>query len=281
MNDFLRCPSCFENKLIFNESNLFCDNCKTKYELYSNKPVLVNNEHKLVSYGKVLVNKSEDDFKQEAEWSKEFIDLIPKGSGYLLDYACGGGARKLCEQKGYNYIGVDYFNDYGVTVIAHGENLPFKDNTYSVVTSSAVMEHIPNPWRACSEICRVLKTDGYYVGSTAFLYPYHESSHYNMSHLGVKLMLEQAGLKVIKIIPWNSSGFEAILKTFIGLPLLYFLVYPLIWSYNILFYLRKLSMKSFLIIYRKNEVKKRRIIEYIEEDKLRFTSEFTYLAVKR
>jgi len=34
--------------------------------------------------------------------------MIPNGTGYLLDYACGGGQRKWCESKGYKYIGIDY-----------------------------------------------------------------------------------------------------------------------------------------------------------------------------
>ena len=40
---------------------------------------------------------------------------MPNGTGYLLDYACGGGGqRKWCESKGYKYIGIDYMLDYGV-----------------------------------------------------------------------------------------------------------------------------------------------------------------------
>jgi len=281
MEKTLRCPHCYNDKLNFQSNKITCINCNAIFELYNEKPVLVNSEHKRDNYGKTLVTKSEKSFNNEAKWAYDFINLIPQGCGYLLDYACGGGAKDLCEKKGYKYVGVDYYNDYGVDVIAHGENLPFKDNTFSVVTSNAVMEHIPNPWLACEEIFRVLKTGGYYIGSTAFLYPYHERSYYNMSHLGVKLMLEQAGFMVIKIIPWKVSGFEAILKNFIGFKFLNVFVYPIIWVYKLLFHLRKVAMLIFLFVYNRNEKKKKRIIEYIEEDKLRFTSGFTYLAYKK
>jgi ubiquinone/menaquinone biosynthesis C-methylase UbiE len=281
METILRCPHCFDDKIEFQGSYIACMNCKSCFDLYNNKPILVNNEHKRDNYGKILVTKSEESFSNEAKWTNDFINLIPKGEGYLLDYACGGGAKNLCEKKGYKYVGVDYYNDYGVDVIAHGENLPFKNNTFSVVTSSAVMEHIPNPWLACKEIFRVLKPQGYYIGSTAFLYPYHERSHYNMSHLGVKVMLEQAGFEVIDIIPWKFSGFEAFLKCLVGFKFLNIFVYPMIWTIKLLFYFRKLAMLIFRFIYNKDENKKARIIEYIEEDKLRFTSGFTYLAYKK
>ncbi len=40
-------------------------------------------------------------------------------------------------------------------------DIPFEDNTFDVVFCNHVMEHVENDLRACSEINRVLKTDGW------------------------------------------------------------------------------------------------------------------------
>jgi hypothetical protein len=63
------------------------------------------------------------------------------------------------------------------------------------------MEHIPNPWLGCKEIYRILKLGSFYIGSVALVYPFHERSHYHMSHFGIKYMLEQEGFLVKKIEP--------------------------------------------------------------------------------
>ncbi len=102
-----------------------------------------------------------------------------------------------------------------------------------------------------------------------------------MSHLGVRLMLEQAGFEVVCIVPWNVSGFEAILKSLIGLKQLYFLIYPLVLLLNIILFFRKIAFYVYLFLYKNNLQKKSRINEYINEDASRFTSGFNYIAVKK
>ena len=71
------------------------------------------------------------------------------------------------------------------------------------------MEHMPEPWTVCDELFRVLKPNGLYVGSTAFLQALHSHSYYHMTHLGVRQMLERSGFIVEKLVPLRDSGFES------------------------------------------------------------------------
>jgi len=272
--EILICPKCNYQSLENITNGVLCNNCNNTFLYYNDSAlVLVNDNHYRNNYGKFLVTNYSYD--KEARWSKEFEIAIPDGNGFLLDYACGGGKRKWCEAKGYKYIGMDYYNDYGVGIIAHGMNIPLKNNSISCVTSNAVMEHIPNPLKACLEIYRVLKPSGIYVGSTAFLQPFHEISHFNMSHLGIKLMLEEAGFHIICISPFKRTGLQSIIRTLIGHRFLSkIIVLPFMLFENTIMLLRKFACLLYLKIYKNNERKKTRILEFLREEKFRFTSGF-------
>lgn len=279
-SSFLICPDCHCQSLIRNRDYFICENCKSIFNDYHNKIVLVALKDKKIDYGKLLVTvKRQKYWNKEAIWDNKIKELIPNGTGYLLDYACGGGQKKWCEIKGYKYIGIDFFFDYGVDIIANGMNLPNTNNSMSCVISQHVMEHIPNPWLGCKEIYRVLKIGGIYIGSTAFLEPFHERSHYNMSHLGLKYMLEETGFTVEKIVPFKDSGIDAIIKTMVGINYisciiaLFFKVFS-----SIIMTSRKIAAKFFLVIYKGNNEKIERINEFIKEEPLRFTSGFYYVA---
>ena len=278
----LICPNCKSSKLTRENNCFICEQCNSIFNDYQDKVALMADKDKKDDYGKSLVTISNEEYwKKEAIWDKKFKELVPNGTGYLLDYACGGGQRRWCESKGYKYIGIDYYLDYGVDIIANGMNLPIKDNTISCVTSAAVMEHIPDPWLGCKEIYRILKHDGFYIGSVAFLYPYHERSHFNMSHLAIKNMLEQVGFSVEKIEPWKISGMEAIIKTMVGVKYISNLIaFPFKIFVSVLMFLRRIAAKLYMVIYNKDLQKYERIKEFIDEEPLRFTSGFNYIAWK-
>lgn len=278
----LICPNCKSNKLNRENSCFICEKCNSIFNDYQDKVALVADKDKRADYGKLLVTENNDEFwKKEAVWDKKFKELVPEGTGYLLDYACGGGQRRWCESKGYKYIGIDYYIDYGVDIIANGMNLPIKDNAISCVTSPAVMEHIPDPWLACKEIYRILRPGGFYIGSVAFLYPFHERSHYNMSHLGIKNMLEQVGFFVEKITPWKISGIEAIIKSMVGVKYVSGIIaFPFkIFTLSLMFF-RQMAALLYLFIYKDDTNRRKRIKEFIDEEPLRFTSGFNYIAWK-
>ena len=97
-----------------------------------------------------------------------------KKSGKILDAGCGTGLILRHLPKGS--IGVDINprnikkakeHAPGAKVIkADIEKLPFRDNTYSTIVCTEVIEHQPNPLPAIKELKRVLAPGGVLIGST-------------------------------------------------------------------------------------------------------------------
>lgn len=139
--------------------------------------------------------------------TKELLSYFPKASGteaYALDLGCGAGVhRDVCEHAGFNYIGLDYSNAQA-PLLGDAHALPFADETFDFILSIAVFEHIQYPFVAIREVARVLKPGGVFLGTVAFLEPYHGHSYYHHSHLGVLNLLRFGGLDVTHVAPSSS-----------------------------------------------------------------------------
>jgi ubiquinone/menaquinone biosynthesis C-methylase UbiE len=98
---------------------------------------------------------------------------------FALEVGCGEGyGTYLLSKKATKIIGLDINKD----TIAHasmkyesenckfkvydGQIIPYKDNTFDVVISFQVIEHIQNETKYISEIYRVLKKNGIFIIST-------------------------------------------------------------------------------------------------------------------
>ena len=96
----------------------------------------------------------------------------------ILDVGCSDGLLLECFYKyGVECYGVDISKkalSYAPQVIRHNlilldierENLPFKDNTFDVITILEVLEHLHDHKRIISEMYRVLKPGGIVLMST-------------------------------------------------------------------------------------------------------------------
>lgn len=111
-------------------------------------------------------------------WDESLVFLAQEFKKYLkpnlqvLDIGCGNGNyvidenRKLIEWA----VGVDVDSDLvkkniclDEIKIADASNLPFKSNSFDIVISLWVLEHLKNPPKAISEIYRVLKPTGIFM----------------------------------------------------------------------------------------------------------------------
>jgi len=97
----------------------------------------------------------------------EFSLLSFPESGKVLEIGSGTGWQaKALQGSGFDVEAIDldtskYKEDKIYPVVDYdGHNIPFSDNTFDVVFSSNVMEHIPRLSEFQAEIHRVLKSDG-------------------------------------------------------------------------------------------------------------------------
>lgn len=144
-------------------------------------------------------------------FSVEMLRQFPVGArgSVALDLGCGTGEhRELCRRAGFQWVGVDISPSSEATVLADAHALPFQSEVFDLVLSVAVLEHLAHPFVAVGEVQRVLRLKGCFMGTVAFLEPYHSNSHYHHSHLGVLACLQAAGLKVQWISP--QSGWDAL-----------------------------------------------------------------------
>lgn len=123
----------------------------------------------------------------------------------LLNFGSGSPREKENMRKqGYHVVSMDINAKYkGVDIIADGHYLPFKGETFNVITAFEVLEHLHEPWVAIKEINRVINHDGRFVGSVAFLKEYH-ASYFHMSFLGVIKLLEYGGFEVTDVYGGQS-----------------------------------------------------------------------------
>jgi ubiquinone/menaquinone biosynthesis C-methylase UbiE len=98
-----------------------------------------------------------------------------------------------------------------------GVQIPFEDNYFDIIYSNQVFEHVRYPEALLKEIYRVLKPDGYFIGSVSYLEPYHSFSFWNYTPYGFKEILAQAGLSVLEIRP-SIDALTLIIRRIMGTP---------------------------------------------------------------
>jgi SAM-dependent methyltransferase len=96
-----------------------------------------------------------------------------------------------------------------------GVHIPFGDNSFDLIYCKQVFEHVRYPLPLLKQIHRVLKPNGYFVGSTSQLGPYHSFSFWNYTPYGFLSLLEEASLQLIEIRP-GIDGPTLILRRSLG-----------------------------------------------------------------
>ena len=121
----------------------------------------------------------------------------------LIDIGCGDKYLKYgCDEYNIDYVGID-FSDCNI----EKEYLDYPDNSFDIVTSLALLEHLYDPSILISEAYRILKPNGIFVLSTpnwrytmriffddpTHIHPYTVKS--------LKYLLEISNFKYSRVVP--------------------------------------------------------------------------------
>lgn len=208
----LVCVQCGSPELTSTGSGYTCSKCNRSYPVHqvTGIPVFVSDRSPLDE--KEILNHVVSEAKLDLEVANSHWNtgplrtLLDKTSGKkVLSYGSGdGGDRAWLERAGYELVCFDIYPGPFTDVVCDGHELPFGDAQFDIVVSTAVFEHLYNPFQAAREIARVLKPGGSLVGSAAFLEAYHANSYFHMSHLGLTEVFRRAGFGDIELHPgWS------------------------------------------------------------------------------
>lgn len=119
----------------------------------------------------------------------------------VLDLGCGPRDQAAPVQfLGFQYLGVDVDGE-AADLLVDAHALPFADGCLDAVLSYAVLEHLRDPFVALSEISRVLKPGGIYVGTVSQGEPFH-ASYFHHTAWGVLALVQQSpALEVERLWP--------------------------------------------------------------------------------
>jgi SAM-dependent methyltransferase len=105
------------------------------------------------------------------------LDLLDRAGltgGRVLEIGGREHPRGRVLGPSFDYVNLDLEQSDEHTVIGDITDCPeIPDATYDLVLSVDVFEHIDRPWRAASEIVRILKPGGLAYTSTLFSWRYH------------------------------------------------------------------------------------------------------------
>jgi SAM-dependent methyltransferase len=137
-------------------------------------------------------------------------DMLPdfEAGAEALLLGCGdSGEREELQRRNVTTTAFDIRPTPGADFLADAHHLPLRDGRFDLVLSMQVLEHLHSPWVAAAEIARVLRPGGWFVGSVAFMKPFH-GSYFHMSHQGVRHLLATAGLDVDRLAAAQSVTYS-------------------------------------------------------------------------
>ncbi len=114
-----------------------------------------------------------------------FLELLRELPPDAIALDAGGGDRQVGDERLFN---LEYLPYAAPDIYGDGLCLPFGDNSFDLILSQAVLEHVPDPQRAVDELHRVLKPGGTMYVEIAFTQPLHAvpSHYFNVTPFGAE-----------------------------------------------------------------------------------------------
>ncbi len=182
----LRCPQCDSN-LAVGEGRLECGAAGHTYEMLDGVPVLLPTEERShLDFDFERASQMQTEFRyglgvavkkaakrligshlRMARSAKVTETMSSFDSEWCLEV--GSGMKSSSPWK----VNLDIQPFPGVDVLGSGSNLPFADDSFAMVRSLAVLEHVREPGPMVQEICRVVRPGGYVFTEVPFIQHFH------------------------------------------------------------------------------------------------------------
>jgi ubiquinone/menaquinone biosynthesis C-methylase UbiE len=157
--------------------------------------------------------------------TRELMSYFPRArtpDSLLLDLACGNSVHQgVAQAAGFNWVGVDYAPSSRAPILADAHALPFLDESFECVLSVAAIHLFRYPFVMMREVARVLQPGGIFLGTVAFLEPFHDDGFYHFTHRGTLNALQYARLEVEQLAPsreWSALTAQALMALFPKMP---------------------------------------------------------------
>ena len=112
------------------------------------------------------------------EYVANSYDFQDKLGLELGSFNVNGSCRNLFEKVGAKITGIDITQGQGVDIVANAEDLPFEDESFDLVYSTEMLEHVKDYIQVIREIRRVVKVNGLVMITTRSPeFPLHDYPH--------------------------------------------------------------------------------------------------------
>jgi SAM-dependent methyltransferase len=116
--------------------------------------------------------------------------------------------RKLVPMDGLIWETLDIYDSPSLTYPSSSPySFAIPDDSFDVVVSGQVLEHIPKMWTWLAEVCRVVKKGGIVITIVPTSWPYHVGPNFpdcwRIFPEGIKALCEDVGLLVEQVF-WGS-----------------------------------------------------------------------------
>lgn len=203
----LKCPTCSKNGFSLGQVKTECSLCGFQIPRVNSALNFIS-EKECIDFSIVPTDNVSANTSNGYLGYPAFDHVVSRG-GWVLD--CGAGQKKFTHPQLIQTEIAAYSN---IDVLAVNQKLPFSDNSFDLVLSFDVLEHVNDPFLSASELKRVLKPGGILIADIPFLqaehgYPHH---YFNATRQGFLRLFE--GLEVLThFVPISGQPVETLRQT--------------------------------------------------------------------
>lgn len=191
----LRCPDCKTGALDADGQGLRCGHCGSIFPLSADRPILLRRDNPLFEIEHYVAARP----RAEGRTARNLVPrlslnlavsrIMPRMRALLDEQGPskvlvvgGGSQRKWLEPMLHSSVGHTIFysdidTSADVDLFCDGHDLPFFNDVFDAVVTTAVLEHVLYPEQVAAEIARVLKVGGVLYSELPFMQQVHEGAY--------------------------------------------------------------------------------------------------------